>query len=117
MAFVVATRPGTCMKTMCQTLPATLPIRSSLSLAQTVHSVPPGNYAAPRPSTRSFNYINRDVTSKFTIGFRSDLLNDMKGQRAGIAGKYTENTFYLARYFGTTVMFRSELRFDHSWDP
>jgi hypothetical protein len=78
--------------------------------------VPPGNYAAPRPSTRSFNYINRDVTSKFTIGFRSDLLNDMKGQRAGIAGKYTENTFYLARYFGTTVMFRSELRFDHSWD-
>ena len=50
------------------------------------------------------------------FGFRSDLLNDKKGQRTGIAGKYTENTFYLTKYVGNTVMFRPELRFDHSWD-
>ena len=68
------------------------------------------------PEYAIVNYINREVTSKFMFGFRSDLLNDKKGQRTGIAGKYTENTFYLTRYIGTTVMFRPELRFDHSWD-
>jgi hypothetical protein len=31
------------------------------------------------------NYLNRDVTSKFMIGFRSDLLNDKKRRRTGIA--------------------------------
>jgi len=50
------------------------------------------------------------------VGFRSDLLNDKKGQRTGIPGKYTENTLYMTRYFGSTIMFRPELRFDHSWD-
>jgi len=50
------------------------------------------------------NYIYREVTSKFMFGFRSDLLNDKKGQSTRIAGKYTENTFYLTRYIGTTVI-------------
>jgi hypothetical protein len=68
------------------------------------------------PEYAIVNYLNREVTSKFMIGFRSDLLNDKKGQRTGIPGKYSENTFYLTRYIGTTVMFRPELRFDHSWD-
>jgi hypothetical protein len=46
------------------------------------------------------------------FGFRSDLLNDKKGQRTGIAGKYTKNTFYLRGYIGSAVMFRPDLRFD-----
>jgi hypothetical protein len=50
------------------------------------------------------------------IGFRSDLLNDKKGQRTGLASKYTENTLYVTKYIGNTIMFRPELRFDHSWD-
>jgi hypothetical protein len=75
-----------------------------------------GQVRCTAPEYAIVNYINREVTSKFMFGFRSDLLNDKKGQRTGIAGKYTENTFYLTRYIGTTVMFRPELRFDHSWD-
>jgi hypothetical protein len=75
-----------------------------------------GQLRCTAPEYAIVNYINREVTSKFMFGFRSDLLNDKKGQRTGIAGKYTENTFYLTRYIGTTVMFRPELRFDHSWD-
>jgi hypothetical protein len=47
---------------------------------------------------------------------RSDFLNDKKGQRTGIAGKYTENTLYATKTFGTTLLLRPELRFDHSWD-
>ena len=75
-----------------------------------------GQLRCTAPEYAIVNYINREVTSKFMFGFRSDFLNDKKGQRTGIAGKYTENTFYLTRYIGTTVMFRPELRFDHSWD-
>ncbi|HEY5380907.1 MAG TPA: outer membrane beta-barrel protein [Acidobacteriaceae bacterium] len=62
------------------------------------------------------NYLNREINSKLMIGFRSDLLNDKKGQRTGTSTKYTENTLYATRYFGTTVMVRPEIRFDHSWD-
>jgi hypothetical protein len=68
------------------------------------------------PEYAVVNYLNREFSSKFMIGFRSDLLNDKKGQRTGIATKYTENTLYATRYIGSTIMLRPELRFDHSWD-
>jgi hypothetical protein len=68
------------------------------------------------PEYAVVNYLNREVNSKFMFGFRSDLLDDKKGQRTGFATKYTENTLYATRYIGTTIMIRPELRFDHSWD-
>ncbi|MGI4980462.1 MAG: outer membrane beta-barrel protein, partial [Janthinobacterium lividum] len=68
------------------------------------------------PEYAIVSYVNREVNSKLMVGFRSDVLNDKKGQRTGIAGKYTENTLYATRYIGSTVIFRPEIRFDHSWD-
>ena len=68
------------------------------------------------PEYAVVNYLNREINSKFMIGFRSDFLDDKKGQRTGFATKYTENTLYATRYIGTTIMLRPELRFDHSWD-
>jgi hypothetical protein len=50
-----------------------------------------GELRCTAPEYAVVNYINREVTSKFMFGFRSDLLNDKKGQRTGIPGKYTEN--------------------------
>jgi hypothetical protein len=75
-----------------------------------------GQVRCTAPEYAVVNYLNREVSSKLTIGFRSDLLNDKKGQRTGIAGKYTENTLYATQYFGSTVLLRPEIRFDHSWD-
>ena len=75
-----------------------------------------GELRCTAPEYAIVNYINRDVSSSLMFGFRSDLLDDKKGQRTGFATKYTENTFYVTKYIGTTVMFRPELRFDHSWD-
>jgi hypothetical protein len=49
-------------------------------------------------------------------GFRSDFVNDKKGQRTGVDTKYTENTLYLSHYVGSTIQVRPEIRFDHSWD-
>jgi hypothetical protein len=68
------------------------------------------------PEWAIVNYVNRYINPKFFVGFRSDFLDDKKGQRTGFATKYTENTLYATKYIGTTVMIRPELRFDHSWD-
>jgi len=68
------------------------------------------------PEYAVVSYLNREINSKLTVGFRSDILNDKKGQRTGIAGKYTENTLYATKYIGSTIMIRPEIRFDHSWD-
>ena len=75
-----------------------------------------GQLRCTAPEYAIVNYLNREISSKLAVGFRSDLLNDKKGQRTGIAGKYTENTLYATKYIGSTVIFRPEIRFDHSWD-
>ena len=68
------------------------------------------------PEWAVVNYVNREIGPKLSVGFRSDFLDDKKGQRTGVATKYTENTLYATKYFGSTVMLRPEIRFDHSWD-
>jgi hypothetical protein len=75
-----------------------------------------GEVACTAPEYAIVNYINREINSKLSIGFRSDLLDDKKAQRTGFATKYTENTLYANKYFGSTVILRPEIRFDHSWD-
>ncbi|MDE1176815.1 MAG: outer membrane beta-barrel protein [Edaphobacter sp.] len=75
-----------------------------------------GQLACTAPAYAWVNYLNRAINPHLYVGFRSDMLDDRKGQRTGIPGKYTENTLYATKNFGTTVMLRPELRFDHSWD-
>jgi len=76
----------------------------------------PGVLRCTAPEWAIVNYLNREINSKFMIGFRSDFLDDKKGQRTGFATKYTENTLYATKYIGSTIMLRPEIRFDHSWD-
>ncbi|MGI8772718.1 MAG: outer membrane beta-barrel protein, partial [Acidobacteriaceae bacterium] len=76
----------------------------------------PGQLRCTAPEYAVVNYLNRELNSKLMVGFRSDFLDDKKGQRTGLASKYTENTLYATRYIGNTIMFRPELRLDHSWD-
>jgi putative OmpL-like beta-barrel porin-2 len=75
-----------------------------------------GTLRCTAPEYAIVNYVNREINSKFMVGFRSDFLDDKKGQRTGFATKYTENTLYATRYIGSTIVLRPELRFDHSWD-
>src|SRR3984957_1921176 len=76
----------------------------------------PGELRCTAPEYAFVNYVNRQFSPKLFVGFRSDMLNDKKGQRTGIPGRYTENTLYATKYFGSTILLRPELRFDHSWD-
>ena len=62
------------------------------------------------------NYVNRELGAHDFVSFRSDFLNDKKGQRTGYATKYSEGTLMLSHWIGSTVQFRPELRFDHAWD-
>ena len=62
------------------------------------------------------NYINKQLGPHDFLSFRSDFLNDKKGQRTGVNTKYTENTLMLSHWIGSTVQIRPEVRFDHSWD-
>ena len=75
-----------------------------------------GELRCTAPEYAFVNYLNRQFSPKLFVGFRSDMLNDKKGQRTGIPGKYTENTLYATKYIGSTILLRPELRFDHSWD-
>ena len=62
------------------------------------------------------NYVEHEVNSKLILSFRSEIVNDKKGQRTGYATKYSENTLSATRYIGSTIMIRPELRFEHSYD-
>lgn len=75
-----------------------------------------GQLTCLAPEYAWVNYLNREVNPHLYVGLRSDMLDDRKGQRTGLAGKYTENTIYATKTFGSTVILRPELRFDHSWD-
>jgi hypothetical protein len=76
----------------------------------------PGETRCFAPEWAVVNYLNKDLGPHAFVGFRSDYLNDKKGQRTGYATKYTENTVSYNRWIGTTIQIRPELRFDHAWD-
>jgi hypothetical protein len=62
------------------------------------------------------SYLNKQLSPHDFIGFRSDLLNDKKGQRTGVNTKYTESTLMLSHWIGTTIQIRPEIRLDRAWD-
>ena len=62
------------------------------------------------------NYVNKQLSAHDSLSFRSDFLNDKKGQRTGYAGRDTEGTLSLTHWIGSTVQIRPELRFDHALD-
>lgn len=68
------------------------------------------------PEWAMVNYLNKQLSGHDAVSFRSDFLNDKKGQRTGYATKYTENTLMLSHWVGSTVQIRPEIRFDHAWD-
>jgi Putative beta-barrel porin-2, OmpL-like. bbp2 len=76
----------------------------------------PGLETCFAPEYAVQNYVLRQLSEHDFVGFRSDLLNDKKGQRTGVNTKYTENTLMLSHWIGTTVQIRPEIRFDRAWD-
>jgi hypothetical protein len=62
------------------------------------------------------NYLQRQFSKHDYMSIRTDLLDDMKGQRTGVKTLYSEHALMWGHWIGTTVLFRPELRFEHSYD-
>jgi hypothetical protein len=76
----------------------------------------PGQVKCFAPEFAIVNYVQKELSIHDYLSFRSDLLNDKKGQRTGYQTRYSENTLSWNHWFGSTVQLRPEIRFDHAWD-
>ena len=76
----------------------------------------PGEQRCTAPEYAAVNFLQKEFSTHNFLSFRSDFLNDKKGQRTGYATRYSENTIAWTHWIGTTVQIRPELRFDHAWD-
>ncbi len=75
-----------------------------------------GQTECTAPEYAAVNYVQKEVSPHDFFSFRSDFLDDKKGQRTGYQTRYSENTFSWNHWFGSTVQLRPEVRFDHAWD-
>jgi hypothetical protein len=76
----------------------------------------PGEQRCTAPEYAAVNFLQKELSMHDFVSFRSDFLDDRKGQRTGYATKYSENTIMWCHWLGTTVQLRPELRFERAWD-
>lgn len=76
----------------------------------------PGEMRCTAPEYAAVNFLQKELSLHDFISFRSDFLDDKKGQRTGYATKYSENTIMWCHWIGSTVQLRPELRFERAWD-
>jgi len=67
------------------------------------------------PEWAAVNYVEKQLSDKNYLSIRTDFLDDLKGERTGYKTPYTEGTLMWGHWVGSTILFRPELRFDHSF--
>jgi Putative beta-barrel porin-2, OmpL-like. bbp2/Carboxypeptidase regulatory-like domain len=75
----------------------------------------PGQIRCFASEWAAVNYIEKQLSNKDYLSIRADTLDDMKGQRTGYKTRYAEETLMWGHWVGSTVLFRPEIRFDHSF--
>jgi hypothetical protein len=68
------------------------------------------------PEWSILNYVVDKLGPKDYLTFRVELFDDLRGQRTGFKSRYTEELIGWGHWVGSTVLFRPEVRFDHSFD-
>jgi hypothetical protein len=63
------------------------------------------------------NYIEYQSGPHDYISFRTEVFDDIRGQRTGTKGWYTEHLLGWGHWIGTTVLFRPEVRWEHIYNP
>ena len=76
----------------------------------------PGEQRCTAPEYAIVNFLQKELSAHNFLSFRSDFLDDKKGQRTGYATRYSENTIMWCHWNGTTVQLRPEVRFERAWD-
>jgi Putative beta-barrel porin-2, OmpL-like. bbp2 len=75
-----------------------------------------GEQRCTAPEYAVVNFLQKEISLHNYLSFRSDFLDDKKGQRTGYATKYSENSIMWGHWIGSTVQIRPELRFERAWD-
>ena len=75
---------------------------------------PAGELRCTAPEYAAVNYLQKEFSVHNYLAFRSDFLDDRKGQRTGYATKYSENSLMWCHWIGSTVQLRPELRFERA---
>jgi hypothetical protein len=68
------------------------------------------------PAVGAVNYTNILLTPQDYITFRSDILDDIKGERTGFITLYSEHTVGWAHYLSPNVLMRPEIRYERSYN-
>jgi hypothetical protein len=77
---------------------------------------PSGEITCFAPEWAAVNYLQREFSTRNFLSLRTDFLDDIRGQRTGFKTTYSEQTIMWCHWIGNTVIFRPELRFEHSYD-
>ena len=68
------------------------------------------------PEFSIVNYQEYEASKHDYFSFRNEFFDDIVGQRTGTKSKYTEHMLGWGHWVGTTVLFRPELRWEHSYE-
>ncbi len=68
------------------------------------------------PEVAITNYVEREFNTHNYLSIRNEFVDDIKGQRTGYATKYSEHLISYGHWIGSTVLFRPEIRLEHSYD-
>jgi len=64
----------------------------------------------------ALNYVNYQIGPRDLVTWRTDFLNDARGQRTGFKTRYYEFALGYTHWVGDTIELRPELRFEHARD-
>jgi hypothetical protein len=67
------------------------------------------------PETAVVNYVEHEIDSRNYISIRNEFVDDIKGQRTGFTTMYSEHLVGYGHWIGSTVLFRPEIRLEHSY--
>lgn len=68
------------------------------------------------PEVAVVNYLEREFNAHNYLSIRNEFVDDIKGQRTGFTTKYSEHLLSYGHWIGSTVLFRPELRLEHSYN-
>jgi len=68
------------------------------------------------PEAAITNYVEYEIDTHNYLSIRNEFVDDLKGQRTGYKTKYSEHLISYGHWIGSTILFRPELRLEHSYD-
>jgi hypothetical protein len=68
------------------------------------------------PEVGVVNYVEHEFDTHSYLSIRNEFVDDIKGQRTGYTTKYSEHLISYGKWIGSTILFRPEIRLEHSYD-